>query len=66
LDFLKHGKDATFFNFFLMKNMLGKFLGFGRMQQNIFFLFENVLKFFIFEIFRRKPGILIPNLYFTV
>jgi len=52
--------------FFLMKNMLGKFLGFGRMQQNIFFLFENVLKFFIFEIFRRKPGILIPNLYFTV
>jgi hypothetical protein len=49
-----------------MKNMLGKFLGFGRMQQNIFFLFENVLKFFIFEIFRRKPGILIPNLYFTV
>jgi len=31
-----------------------------------FFLFENILKFFIFEIFRRKPGILIPDLYFTV
>jgi hypothetical protein len=30
-----------------MKNMLGKILGFDRMQQNIFFLFsENVLKFF--------------------
>jgi hypothetical protein len=42
--------------------MLGKILGFGRMQQNIFFLFENVSNFF-FEIFRRKPGILIPVLY---
>jgi len=31
-----------------------------------FFLFENVLKFFIFEIFQRKPGILIPYLYFTL
>jgi hypothetical protein len=30
-----------------------------------FFLFENVLNFF-FEIFRRKPDILIPDLYFTV
>jgi hypothetical protein len=49
-----------------MKNMLGKILGFGRMQQNIFFLFENVLKFFIFEIFQRKLGILIPDLYFTL
>jgi hypothetical protein len=30
-----------------MKNMLGKILGFGRMQQNIFFFFfENVLNFF--------------------
>jgi hypothetical protein len=45
--------------------MLGKILGFGRMQQNIFFLFENVLKIF-FETFWRKLGILIPNLYFTV
>jgi hypothetical protein len=40
------------------------------MQQNIFFLFENVLKkknfFIFFEIFRRKPGIVIPDLYFTV
>jgi len=49
-----------------MKSMLGKILGFGRMQQNIFFLFENVLKFFIFEIFRRKPAILILDLYFTL
>jgi hypothetical protein len=52
-----------------MKNMLGKILRFGRMQQNIFFLFENVLKYiflFFFEIFWRKPGILIPNLYITV
>jgi len=33
-----------------MKNMLGKILGFGRMQQNIFFLFfENALKFFLGE-----------------
>jgi hypothetical protein len=30
--FFKHEKDAIFF----MKNMLGKILGFGRMQQNIF------------------------------
>jgi hypothetical protein len=29
-----------------MKNMLGKILGFGRMQQNIFFIFENALNFF--------------------
>jgi hypothetical protein len=29
-----------------------------------FFLFENVLIFF--ETFRKKPGILIPDLYFTV
>jgi hypothetical protein len=28
-----------------MKNMLGKILGFGRMQQKNF-LFENVLKYF--------------------
>jgi hypothetical protein len=33
--FSKHEKDAIFFLFFL-KNMLGKILGFGRMQQNIF------------------------------
>jgi len=56
------------FLFFFMKNMLGKILGFGRMQQNIiFFLFENVLKFVFFvEKFRRKSGILISNLYFIV
>jgi hypothetical protein len=29
-----------FFLIFLMKNMLGKFLGFGRMQQNIFFFLK--------------------------
>jgi len=28
--------------------MLGKFLGFGRVHQNIFFLFENFLFFEIF------------------
>jgi hypothetical protein len=50
--FFKHEKDAFFF-----ENMLGKVLGFARMQQNIFLFFE---------IFRRKPGILIPGLYFTV
>jgi len=42
------------------------FLGFSHMQQNIFFLFENVLKFIFFEIFWRKPSILMPDLYFTV
>jgi len=34
-----------------MKNMLGKILGFGRMQQNIFFLFEDVLIFFFLKYF---------------
>jgi len=52
-----------------MKNMFGKILGFGRMQQYIyiyiFFFFENALIFF-FEKFQRQPGILIPDLYFTV
>ena len=54
---------------FFMRNMLAKILGFGRMQQNIyFFLFEKVLNFFyyFFEIFQRKLSILIPDLYFTV
>ena len=54
--------------FFFMKNMFGKILGFGRMQQYIYiyiFFFENALIFF-FEKFRRQPGILIPDLYFTV
>jgi hypothetical protein len=40
--FFKHEKDAIFVFVFYMKNMLGKILGFSRMQQNIFFLFENV------------------------
>jgi hypothetical protein len=32
-----------------MRNMLAKILGFGRMQQNIyFFLFEKVLNFFYY------------------
>jgi len=48
------------FLFFFMKNMLGKILGFGRIQQNIFFFL------IFFEIFQRKPGILIPNLYFKL
>jgi hypothetical protein len=52
---------------FFMKNMLGKISAFGRMQQNIYFFFANVLKFFIFfEIFWRKPSILILDLYFIV
>jgi hypothetical protein len=35
--FFKNEKDAIFvFAFFYMKNILGKILGFGRMQQNIF------------------------------
>jgi len=72
--FSKHEKMQSF-----NKNMLGKFLGFDYMHENkkyIFFkreidlkvfdiFFENVLNFF-FEIFRRKSGILIPDLYFTV
>jgi len=33
---------------FFMKNMLRKILGFGHMQQNIFFPFENVLKYYLF------------------
>jgi len=50
-------KMQFLFLFFFLKNMLGKILGFGRMQQNIYIFFE---------IFRRKSGILIPDLYFTV
>jgi len=50
-----------------MKNMLGKILGFDRMQQNIYIYIyiENALIFF-FEKLWRQPGILIPDLYFTV
>jgi hypothetical protein len=29
-----------------MKNMIGKILGFGRVHQNIFFLFENFFEIF--------------------
>jgi hypothetical protein len=50
--FSKHQKYAIFFN----ENMLGNILGFGRTHEKIYF----------FEIFRKKLGILIPNLYFTV
>jgi len=53
------------FIYIYMKNMLGKILGFARTQQNIFSFLE-CFKLFFFEIFRRKPGILIPDLYFTV
>jgi len=38
--FSKHEKDVIFVFFvfcFFMKNMLGKILGFGHMQQNIFY-----------------------------
>jgi hypothetical protein len=38
-----------------MKNMLGKISGFGSMQQNIFFVFESVLKFlFVLKYFREN------------
>jgi hypothetical protein len=59
----KREKDA----FFFMKNMLGKILGFDRMQQKIYIYIyiENALIFF-FEKLWRQPGILIPDLYFTV
>ena len=40
-DFFKHEKDA-----FFMKNMLGKILGFGRMQQNIFSFLKMLWIFF--------------------
>ena len=48
-----------------MKNMLGKILGFDRMQQKIYIYIENALIFF-FEKLWRQPGILISDLYFTV
>ena len=55
------------------ENMLGKFLGFGYIHENKFFFLKKKRKidlkvfeiFFISEIFQRKPGILILNLYFT-
>jgi hypothetical protein len=57
--------------------MLGNILGFGRMHENktFFFVFlkEEInlkyLRFFFkknLEIFWRKPGILIPDLYLIV
>jgi len=55
-----------FFVFVFLENMLGKILGFGRMQQNIFFLFENVLNFFYMKYFGETRCILRPGLYFTV
>jgi hypothetical protein len=42
--FLKHEKDAIFV--FFIENMLGKILGFGRMQQNIFFFLKTFRIFF--------------------
>jgi hypothetical protein len=64
---------------FFNENMHWKFLGFGCMYENKkkmflkreinFKVFENFfLKMFwmFFEIFQRKSGILIPDLYFTV
>jgi hypothetical protein len=38
--FFKHEKDAIFVFFFYIENMLGNILGFGRMQQNIFFFLK--------------------------
>jgi len=46
--FFLNMKGCNFCFFFFLKNMLGKILGFGRVYQNIFFLFEKSLKFFIF------------------
>jgi hypothetical protein len=43
-----------------MNNMLGKISRFGRMQQKKNFVFEI---FIFFEIFWRKSGILILDLY---
>jgi len=54
-------KDAIFID----ENMLEKILEFGRMQRNKFFFFLKTFSIF-FEIFWRKPGILIPDLYFIV
>jgi len=62
LDFFIHEKDAIFV---FMKNMLVKILEFGHMQQKIYIFYFEIFLFF-FEIFRRKLGILIPDLYFTV
>jgi len=51
---------------FFMTNMLGKiFRIWPNATKYFFFLFQNVLKYF-FEIFWKKPGILIPDLYFIV
>jgi len=65
--------------FVFNKNILGKLLVFGRIHVNkIFFIFLkeeiNLKTFEIFSIcfvifletFRRKSGILIPNLYLTL
>jgi len=59
--------------------MLGNFLGFGRMHENKIFLSFfcllkreinlNILRFvfnFFLEIFWRKPGILISDMYLTM
>jgi hypothetical protein len=47
-----------------MKNMLEIVLGFGRMQQNIFYFWKCFECFFLK--YSEKTGILIPDLYFTV
>jgi len=70
-----HFKTLERCNFCFYEDMLGKILGFGGMHENkIFFCFfkeEINLKylrflFYFFEKFRRKPNILIPDLYLTV
>ena len=58
-------KKMQFLFFFFMKNMLGEILGFGRMQQNIF-SFWKCFEIFFLKYFGEKPGILIPDLYFTM
>jgi hypothetical protein len=59
--FFKHEKDAIFF----YEKYAWKNFRIWPYAIKYFSLFENVLSFF-FEIFRRKPGILIPDLYFIV
>jgi len=59
----KHEKDAIFFN----EKYAWKNFRIWRCAIKYFFLFLNFFEIlFIFEIFRRKPGILIPELYFTM
>ena len=60
--------------FFFCKNMLGKLLGFGNILEKNNFereinlkIFKIFFEFSIFlEMFQKKQGVLIPDLYFTM